>query len=124
MAKRLRYYDNDKKYIPMTHTDYVRFGSRWKVINEEKSLISRNQAKNILSKQGLPFERSHRLEKRDRWGHNEPVDTFSSISPDGRNKCTFQVDFKKGNENYERMARKSYNDRMRYQRKKKAKQMR
>lgn len=63
MAKRLRYYDNDKKYIPMTHTNYVRFGSRWKVINEEKSLISRNQAKNILSKQGLPFERSHRLEK-------------------------------------------------------------
>lgn len=108
----------------MTHTNYVRFGSRWKVINEEKSLISRNQAKNILSKQGLPFERSHRLEKRDRWGHNEPVDTFSSISPDGRNKCTFQVDFKKGNENYERMARKSYNDRMRYQRKKKAKQIR
>lgn len=41
MAKRLRYYDNDKKYIPMTRTNYVRFGSRWKVINEEKSLISR-----------------------------------------------------------------------------------
>lgn len=28
MAKRLRYYDNDKKYIPMTHTNYVRYGSR------------------------------------------------------------------------------------------------
>lgn len=118
MAKRLRYYDNDKKYIPMTHTDYVRFGSRWKVINEEKSLISRNQAKNILSKQGLPFERSHRLEKRDRWGHNEPVDTFSSISPDGRNKTTYQVDFKKGDENYIRLLRKSYYDKMRYQKKK------
>lgn len=121
MAKRLRYYDNDKKYIPMTHTDYVRFGSRWKVINEEKSLISRNQAKNILSKQGLPFERSHRLEKRDRWGHNEPVDTFSSISPDGRNKTTFQVDFKKGDENYIRLLRKSYYDKMRYQKKKNSK---
>lgn len=45
MAKRLRYYDNDKKYIPMTHTDFVRFGSRWKVINEEKSLISRIRRK-------------------------------------------------------------------------------
>ncbi len=121
MAKRLRYYDNDKKYIPMTHTDYVRFGSRWKVINEEKSLISRNQAKNILSKQGLPFERSHRLEKRDRWGHNEPVDTFSSISPDGRNKTTYQVDFKKGDENYIRLLRKSYYDKMRYQKKKNSK---
>ena len=55
MAKRLRYYDNDKKYIPMTHTDYVRFGSRWKVINEEKSLISRNQAKNIFVQTGLAF---------------------------------------------------------------------
>ena len=121
MAKRLRYYDNDKKYIPMTHTDYVRFGSRWKVINEEKSLISRNQAKNILSKQGLPFERSHRLEKRDRWGHNEPVGTFSSISPDGRNKTTYQVDFKKGDENYIRLLRKSYYDKMRYQKKKNSK---
>lgn len=121
MAKRLRYYDNDKKYIPMTHTDYVRFGSRWKVINVEKSLISRNQAKNILSKQGLPFERSHRLEKRDRWGHNEPVDTFSSISPDGRNKTTYQVDFKKGDENYIRLLRKSYYDKMRYQKKKNSK---
>ena len=121
MAKRLRYYDNDKKYIPMTHTNYVRFGSRWKVINEEKSLISRNQAKNILSKQGLPFERSHCLEKRDRWGHNEPVDTFSSISPDGRNKTTYQVDFKKGDENYIRLLRKSYYDKMRYQKKKNSK---
>ncbi len=121
MAKRLRYYDNDKKYIPMTHTNYVRYGSRWKVVSEEKSLISRNQAKNILSKQGLPFERSHRLEKRDRWGHNEPVDTFSSISPDGRNKTTFQVDFKKGDENYIRLLRKSYYDKMRYQKKKNSK---
>lgn len=120
MAKRLHYYDNDKKYIPMTHTDYVRIGSRWKVVGVEKCLISRNQAKNVLSKQGLPFERSHRLEKRDKYGHCEPVDTFSSISPDGRNKTSYQVDFKKGNENYIRMANKAFYDKMRYQKKKKA----
>ena len=46
---------------------------------------------------------------------------FSSISPDGRNKTTYQVDFKKGDENYIRLLRKSYYDKMRYQKKKNSK---
>ncbi len=118
MAKRLPYYDNNKPIIPMTKTDYVRRGGKWVEVNSETRNISRNQTKNVLSKQGLPFERSHRLEKRDRYGHNEPYDTFSSISPDGTQKSTWQVDFRQGHENYIRLARKSYYDRQRYKQRK------
>lgn len=118
MAKRLPYYSNDKPIIPMTKTDYVLRGGKWVAVNQETKNISRNQAKNVLSKQGLPFERSHRLEKRDRYGHNQPYDTFSSISPDGKQKATFQVDFQQGDKNYIKLAHKSYYDKQRYKKRK------
>lgn len=118
--KRLRYYDNDRPIFPMTKTEYVKCGSKWVAVKQETTTISRNQTKNVLSKQGLPFERSHRLENRDRYGHNEPYDTFSSISPDGTQKSTWQVDFKKGYDNYTRLARKSYYDKQRYKKRKNA----
>lgn len=118
MAKRLPYYSSDKPIIPMTKTDYVLRNGRWTAVKSETTKISRNQTKNVLSKVGLPFERSHRLEKRDRYGHNEPYDTFSSISPDGMQKSTWQVDFRQGNENYVKLAHKSYYDKQRYKKRK------
>lgn len=84
MAKKVPYYSNDRKLFPMTKTEYVRRGGRWFPVSREREMISRKQAGYVLDKHGLPFERSHRLEKRDRYRHNEPYDTFSSISPDGQ----------------------------------------
>ena len=86
MAKKIPYYSNDRKLFPMTKTEYVKRGSRWFPVAREQEMISRKQAGYVLDKRGLPFERSHRLEKRDRYRHNEPYDTFSSISPDGQKK--------------------------------------
>lgn len=86
MAKKIPYYSNDRKLFPMTKTEYVKRGSRWFPVAREQEMISRKQAGYVLDKHGLPFERSHRLEKRDRYRHNEPYDTFSSISTDGQKK--------------------------------------
>ncbi len=121
MAKRLPYWDNDRRIFPMTKTDYVKCGSKWVPVKQETSCISRNQTKYVLSKQGLPGERSHRLEKRNRYGHNEPYDTFSSIRCDGLKKSTWQVDFEQGNKNYIKLRNKHYYDKERYAKKKKNK---
>lgn len=108
MAKKVPYWSNDRKIIPMKKTDYVKRGSRWVPVNEETEMISRKQAGYILDPRGLPFERSHRLERRDRYRHNEPYDTFSSISPDGMKRSVWHVDWMAGQENYIRLARRSY----------------
>lgn len=108
MAKKIPYYSNDRKLFPMTKTEYVKSGSKWIPVRQEKELISRKQVGYVLDKHGLPFERSHRLEKRDRYRHDEPYDTFSSISPDGQQKSEWYVDFVKGNNNYLRLSRQSY----------------
>lgn len=108
MSRRLHYYDSDYKYIPMTRTDYVKDGSKWKPIKSKKELISRNQSKLVLNNIGLPFEKSHRLEKRDKFGHNEKYDYFSSISPDGKNKSSWQIDFYTGHKNYIKNSKKYY----------------
>lgn len=117
-TKRLPYYHKDKRYIPMTKTTFVKRGSRWIPTNTETDVLSREQASWVLDKRGLPCERSHRLEKRDRFGHNEKYDTFSSISPDGKTKVQYQVDFARGREKYNKLARKSYYDKERYKRRK------
>lgn len=119
--KKYRVYSTKHRHIPMTKTDYVKKGSKWVETHKEKELISHEQAGLILSNKGLPFERSHRLEKKDRYGHSHSVDTFSSISPDGKRKTKWFVDFAQGDRNYLKLARKSYNDRMRYKKKKAAK---
>ena len=108
MAKRIPYWSNERKLFPMTKTSYVRSGSRWVPVDEETELISRTQTGYIFDKRGLPFERSHRLEKRDRYKHDEPYDTFSSISPDGRNKSVWYVDWAAGNANYRKLSNQSY----------------
>lgn len=113
-------YSDKHPHIPMTKTTYEKQGSKWKPTATENEVISREKARLILDKKGLPFEKSHRLEKRDRFGHNEPYDTFSSISPDGMKKSTWSVDFAKGLENYRKLQDKSYYDRMRYKKKKEA----
>ena len=107
-------YSIKHKHIPMTKTDYARQGSKWVAIHEETELISREQAGWILDSAGLPFERSHRLTKADRYGHSHQYDTFSSISPDGKKKTRWFVDFAQGDRNFLRLARKSYYDRQRY----------
>lgn len=107
MAKKVPYYSNDRKLFPMTKTEYVKCGSRWVPVSTETEMISRRQAGNVLDPRGLPFERSHRLERRDRYRHNEPYDTFSSISPDGRRRSVWHVDWQTGHENYVRLARQS-----------------
>lgn len=120
-TKKVSVYSSKHRHIPMTKTDYVKVGGKWKPINVEHDVISREQAGWILGNAGLPFERSHRLEKKDRYGHNNPYDTFSSISPDGKQKTKWQVDFAEGERNFSKLVRKSFNDRQRYKRKKAAK---
>lgn len=119
-TKRLPYYHKDKRYIPMTKTTFVKRGKKWIPTNKENDLISSEQASWVLDKRGLPCERSHRLEKRDRFGHMEKYDTFSSIAPDGQTKVQYQVDFAQGRKNYNKLARKSFYDKQRYDRRKKA----
>ena len=111
-------YSARHRHIPMTKTDYIRQGSKWVPIHEEHELVSREQAGWILDNAGLPFERSHRLTKRDKYGHSHPYDTFESISPDGKCKTRWYVDFAQGERNFSKLARKSYYDRMRYKAKK------
>ena len=108
MAKKLHYYDIDYKYIPMRKTEYVKRGKRWLPVKSEKELISRRQAGYILDPRGLPFESSHRLEKRDRYGHNEKYDYFQSISPDKSRKSSWFVDFHSGHNNYIKNSKKYY----------------
>ena len=116
-------YSSEHRHIPMTKTRYVKQGSKWVQSGEpETEIISPNKAQLVLSKQGLPFESSHKLEKRDRFGHSHPADTFSSISPDKQTKTVWNVDYAKGNENYNKATRKAYYDRQRYKRMKQAKQ--
>lgn len=112
------YYSADHKHYPMTKTEYVKQGGKWKEASKEDSLISRNQIDMVLADQGLPFERSHRHENRDRYRNNVKWDTFSSISPNGDRKTTWQVDFHKGGDNERRLADKRYYDRQRYLKKK------
>lgn len=111
-------YSADHRHIPMTKTDYVRQGGKWKESGKEDSIISNNIAQRVLSKEGVPFEKSHRLTKKDRFGHSHPYDTFSSISPDGQRRTVWNVDYAKGDENYRKLVRKAYLDRMRYKKKK------
>lgn len=113
-SKHIPYWHKDKRYIPMTKTTFAKRDSKWIPTNTESDMISREQASWVLDKHGLPCERSHRLEKRDRFGHFEKYDTFSSISPDGRTKVQYQVDFARGRENYNKLARKSIYDKQRY----------
>ncbi len=116
--KKYSVYSSQHRHIPMTKTDYVKKGSKWVPIHTESELVSREQAGWILGNAGLPFERSHRLEKRDRYGHSHPYDTFSSISPDGKSKTKWSVDFAAGERNFSKLVRKSYYDRQRYKKKK------
>ena len=123
MSKHFKAYDPRHKHIPMTKTEYVKVGSKWMKVKTEKEIISNQQASWVLSKSGLPGERSHRLEKRDRFGHSRSYDTFSSISPDGKKKSTWFVDFAQGDKNYHKLLDKAYYDRMRYKKRKKMKGM-
>lgn len=120
MAKKVPYYSNDRKLFPMTKTEYLKSGSKWIPVSKESEFISRKQAGYVLDKRGLPFERSHRLEKRDKYRHNEPYDTFSSISPDGRQKSEWYVDWNTGHENYIQAARRSYAAKKAWERRKNA----
>lgn len=110
-------YSNEHPHIPLTKTDYVKQGNRWKPIKVEKDMISKEQASFTLSKTGLPGSKN-RLEKKDKYGHTRPYDTFTAYSPDGKAKTTFSVDFAKGAENYQKLLKKSAYDRERYKAKK------
>lgn len=120
-GKRVSVFSKKHKHIPMKKTDYVKQGGKWKPINVEREVISEEQAGWILGSAGLPFERSHRREKKDRYGHSHPYDIFSSISPDGRQKTTWSVDFATGDRNYSKLVHKSYQDTIRRKKKKAAK---
>lgn len=112
-------YSPKHQHIPMTKTDYVKQGSKWKQVGDpEKSIISREQADMVLAEKGLPFESSHRHTKKDRFGHFNKYDTFSSVSPDRTQRSVWNVDFAQGDRNYRKLANKSFYDRMRYKKKK------
>lgn len=85
-----------QKFIPSTKTTFSKKGSRWVEISKEQKTISPEQTEWILSKEGLPCEKSHRLYKADKYGHNHPYDTFESVSPDGMRKVRWTVDFYEG----------------------------
>lgn len=110
-------FSKDHKHIPMAKAKFVKIGGKWELVNVEQEMISSNQAELILGSNGLPFERSHRREKRDRFGHNHPYDTFLSISPDGSEKTVWFVDFAAGDRNYSKLVRKHFYDSMRRQKK-------
>ena len=120
-GKRVSVYSADHKHIPITRTDYVKRGGKWVKTGSETYMGSRNNAQLTLSKQGVPFERSHRLTKKNRYGHSHPYDTFSTISPDGKQRTVFYVDYEQGEKNFSKLVRKSFNDRMRRKKKKAAK---
>lgn len=113
-----KWYSSDHKHFPMTKTDYVKVGSKWKEVGKEDSLISSNQAKLTLADEGLPFERSHRHANVNRYQHNKKWDTFSSISPDGTEKTKWFVDFPAAYKKERKLADKAYYDRQRYYKKK------
>ena len=117
MAEKYHAWDPRHKHIPMTKTEYVKKSGKWVPVKVEKDIISHQQAKWVLSKTGLPFERSHRLEKR-KYDHSNQYDTFSSISPDGNNKSTWFVDYGEGYKKYQKLMNKRYYDSVRYKKKK------
>ena len=80
--------------------------------------INNNRASALYSKTATPGESSHRLTKKDRYGHDHPYDTYQTISPDRQNKVVWHSDFAKGEEIYDKIQRKSLYDRQRYQAKK------
>ena len=83
MARRLRYYDERKRIIPYKKTTYQKRKGKWFVVNEETGLSSRAILNSeIKSKTLLPFEDRHRKEKRQRYRHDYPFDTFTSYKGD------------------------------------------
>lgn len=110
--KRNSIFSRQHKHIPMTKRDYFKRGSRWVLANEEHDTISDDQAGWILDSAGLPFERSHRRYKRDRYGHSHPYDTFESVSPDGTQKTVWAIDFAQGDKNYSKLVRRYYQRRI------------
>lgn len=118
MAKKLRYYDENKRIIPFTKTLYQKKNGKWVKVNEQKGMSSRAILNSeIKAKQLLPFEDRHRKEKRQRYRHDYPYDTFTSYK--GDKKSVLEFDVVKGEENYHRLANKSYYDRERYKKRKK-----
>lgn len=81
MAKKIPYYSNDRKLFPMTKTEYIKSGSKWLPVSRESEFISRKQAGYVLDKHGLPFERSHRLEKRDKYSITSRMTRFPLFPP-------------------------------------------
>ena len=86
---------------------------------------TRKSAKRIKDSQkngsDTPFERNHLRKKADRFGHSHEFDTYQTISGDGSRKCVWFVDFAQGNKNFDRITKKSWQDRMRRKKKKAAK---
>lgn len=115
MARKLRYYDENKRIIPYKKTTYQKRKGKWFVVNEETGLSSRAILNSeIKSKVLLPFEDRHRKEKRQRYRHDYPFDTFTSYKGDKKSVLFFDVE--QGEKNYHRLAEKSYYDRQRYKR--------
>ncbi len=110
-------WDKRHKHIPLIKTEYTKKGSKWVKVNTERSIISNQQAEWVLSSSGLPGESSHRLEKKDRFGHSKKYDTFSSISPDKSKKSVWFVDYAQGDRNYNNLINKFYYDQRRYRNK-------
>ena len=102
-------YSPDYQYIPMTITRYIRKGSRWVVVSVEDETISRNQVRLVLADDGLPFEKSHRRGKADRYGHSNPYDWFSSIDPDGMRKTKWLVHFNDADRIFLKLVRDQHN---------------
>lgn len=113
-----KWYSPDHRHFPMTKTDYEKVGSRWKEVGKENSLISRNQVNLTLADEGLPFERSHRHSNANRYQHSNKWDTFESISPDGKQKSRWFVDFPAAYKKERKLSDKAYYDKMRYLKKK------
>lgn len=64
----------------------------WEQFGEpEVTMADKKYVGNILTDIGQPFEQSHRLYKQGKG--NQKYDTYESISPDGKQKAVWSVEF-------------------------------
>lgn len=121
MAKRLRYFDENKRIIPYTKSLYEKNprNGKWILKKREKGMTSRAILKaEIKAKTVLPFEDRHRKTKKQRYQHDLPYDTIASYK--GNQKSVMEYDVVKGNSNYRKLANKAYYDRQRYLKRKRS----
>lgn len=84
---------NGGKDHKVTRTSYnLSDKGEWEQFGEpEVTMVDKKYAGNVLSDTAQPFEQSHRLYKQG--SGNQKYDTYESVSPDGKQKSVWRVEF-------------------------------